>query len=547
VKKHFSLRARWPWAVAAGIMLAIAQPKFEIAGFAWVAPTILLLGTFGATPKQAFKIGYVGGLVQQLITVYWLLNIPFPAGAIAAWILVSLYLAIYPAFWCMLAWRFFPLPISGPLFDPIPTDRFTETSAAQRLIWGLICGALWVTMEMIQARLIGGFPWNLLGTSQFRLLPLIQISSVTSIYGVSFVMVWFACSSFSVALILTRQRRRFWIAELVPVLVVILALLLFGLAQIRRVQKPTRTVRVALIQPSIPQTLIFDPNENTNRFNDLVRLSEMALKTNPQILIWPEAAVPTMIRWDTNTSDAVINLVTNHHVWAIIGSDDMVPRNRFNPEAEPVDYYNSAFVLSPDGIITGGYRKRLLVIFGEFVPFVETLKFMKYLSPIGDSSFARGEGPAPFHLPDLGVTTSALICFEDTFPQFVRDYVQEDTDFLLNLTNNGWFGESAAQWQHAVAALFRAVENRIPLVRCTNNGLTCWIDEVGRMHEVLPHDAQDVYGRGFKTAEIPLLAEGAKRELTFYTRHGDVFGWGCVGIAALSLGRTARRSRSSPT
>ena len=524
-------------------MLALAQPKFELAGFAWVAPAVLLLATFGATPKEAFRIGYLAGAVQQLTTIYWLLFIPFPVGAAAAWIALSAYLALYPALWCILAWKFFPLPVQGPLFHVAPTDRFTETSSLQRLIWSLLCAAAWVTMEMLAARLMGGFPWNYLGASQFRMLPLIQISELTSVYGISFVMVWFACAVFSGGMILTRQQSRWWVMDIITPLMVITALLVFGLAKIRGMPRSDKTVKIAMVQPSIPQNLIFDPTENTNRFKELVRLSEMALETKPQILIWPEAAVPTMFRWDTNTSNAIVNLVTNHNVWAIIGTDDAIPRDRINPSRDEIDYYNSAFAINPQGELAASYYKRLLVIFGEFVPFTDWLPFMKYLSPAGDASFSRGRGPAPFELPDLEVTTTALICFEDTFPHFARGYVKEDTDFLLNLTNNGWFGESAAQWQHAATAMFRAIENRIPLVRCTNNGLTCWIDEIGRFHEVYLGDSKDIYGPCFKTAQIPLLS--GKRELTFYTRHGDVFGWSCVAVITLAwTWRTMLRSRS---
>ena len=139
----------------------------------------------------------------------------------------------------------------------------------------------------------------------------------------------------------------------------------------------------------------------------------------------------------------------------------------------------------------------------------------------------------PFSIPELGVKVSVLICFEDIFPHLGREYAEPDTDFLLNLTNNGWFGESAAQWQHAANAVFRAVENRIPLVRCANNGLTCWVDTLGGMHDAYFANTTDVYGAGFKTVQAPLLAPGEKRELTFYTRHGDWFGWTCFGLTAL--------------
>ena len=128
------------------------------------------------------------------------------------------------------------------------------------------------------------------------------------------------------------------------------------------------------------------------------------------------------------------------------------------------------------------------------------------------------------------MTTSTLICFEDVFPQLAREYVQDDTDFLVNLTNDGWFGDGAAQWQQAAAAIFRAVENGLPLVRCSNNGLTCWADASGRLHDIFKNPAGSVYGPGAVTIEIPV---GEKREPTFYNRHGDWFGWVCVGITGL--------------
>lgn len=528
-------------------MLAMAQPKFEFAGFGWIGPGVMLLATLGATPKEAFKTGYIAGLVQQLITLYWLLFIPFPAGAIIGWLALSAYLAIFPGLWCALAWRFFPIRARGDLFDPTPTDHFTETSILQRVRWSLLCACAWVAMEMTIGRFLSGFPWNFLGVSQFRMIPLIQIASITGVYGISFVMVWFACAAFCAGMSLTRHAgNRAWLLEIVPPIAAIALMLVYGLGQIAAIPKTTRTVRMALVQPSIPQNLIFDPNENTNRFNELIHLSELALQTKPQILVWPEAAVPTMLRWDTNTANALIHLATNYHVWAIVGSDDAVAKSNIPGAAptsdEDVYFYNSSFAISPRGELAGTYRKRLLVIFGEFVPFAETLPFMKYLSPVGENSFQRGKEAVPFQLGDLDVTTSVLICFEDTFSDFAREYAREDTDFLLNITNNGWFGESAAQWQHAATALFRAVENHIPLVRCANNGLTCWVDEAGRLHEVFRDHAGDIYSAGFKTVEVPILAKGQKRTPTFYNRHGDIFGWLCVGLTAGAYAYRSRRS-----
>jgi apolipoprotein N-acyltransferase len=129
------------------------------------------------------------------------------------------------------------------------------------------------------------------------------------------------------------------------------------------------------------------------------------------------------------------------------------------------------------------------------------------------------------------VRLNPLICFEDIFPDVTRGGMEEDTDFLVNLTNNGWFGDGAAQWQHAAAAIFRAVENGVPLLRCSNNGLTCWVDECGRLRQTFRDRAGGVYGPGILRAEIPTLRPGEKRSLTFYRRHGDGFGWVCVALA----------------
>jgi apolipoprotein N-acyltransferase len=314
-----------------------------------------------------------------------------------------------------------------------------------------------------------------------------------------------------------------------------------GSGKMAGAQPPSRTLKAALIQPSIPQTLIWDTNQNAMRFEQLLGLSEKALTEHPdtQLIIWPEAAIPDLLRYNRHVYQSVTNMAVTHGVWAIVGADDAALREG---SAEEVDYFNSSFLISPAGRLMAEYRKRQLVIFGEYVPLERWLPFMRYLTPVG-GSFTAGLHPAPFSMTDLPAKTSVLICFEDVFPHLAREHVQPDTDFLLNLTNNGWFGESAAQWQHAANAVFRAVENRLPLVRCANNGLTCWVDELGGMHEVRFPNTDNIYAAGFKTAEIPLLDIGESRTPTFYTRHGDVFGWCCVGLTGLILIGTAISAR----
>ena len=193
--------------------------------------------------------------------------------------------------------------------------------------------------------------------------------------------------------------------------------------------------------------------------------------------------------------------------------------------------YNSSFLVSPNGELVERYVKRNLVIFGEYIPLIKWLPFIKYFTPI-EGGFTAGERVVPFELGDLHVKVSVLICFEDAFPHFVREYVSDDTDFLVNITNDGWFREGAAQWQQAAGAIFRSVENGVPLVRCANDGLTCWIDSSGRLREMLEKPPHDIYSAGYLVARVPILFPGEKRAGTYYRLHGDVFGWEVRGGSA---------------
>jgi apolipoprotein N-acyltransferase len=542
---------RYGWAALGGLALAASFPKVGVAGLAWVAPGWLLVGAMGRTSGEVFRIGFVGGLAYGLAAFYWLLLIPFPAGAIAGWLALSAYLALYTATWTWLCCQLRPKTrdVTAPPVDTDPAlisalvlSPLHTIQLAQRIGWALICAVLWVALEMLLARLFTGFPWNLLGVSQYQVLPILQVAEYTGVYGISFLLVWFSVSlaQATLELISHPTRSKAWLGDLALPLTALLAVIAFGATRLAERRAEERTLRMVLIQPSIPQTLIWDTNQNAMRFTQLVSLSERALNTvtNAQVLVWPEAAVPNMLRYEWDTYSAVTNLALSHHVWVILGSDDAVPQQGGDPDA--YDAYNSSFLVNPEGKIVASYRKRQLVIFGEYIPLQAWLPLMKYLTPVG-GSFAVGRHPVPFPFPDLQAKTSVLICFEDIFPHLAREYVEPDTDFLLNLTNNGWFGESAAQWQHAANAVLRTVENRIPLVRCANNGLTCWVDAFGGMRDVYFEGSKDIYQAGFKTVDVPLLHSSEKRQLTFYTRHGDVFGWACVALSVILIGADGLR------
>jgi len=546
------VRSRFPLAFLAGIALASAFPKIGFVGMGWIGPGLLMAATLGKSGGASFRIGYVGGLGFYLATLYWLLFIPYrwhgiPLAPAAGWLALSAYLALYPACWVwLLTNRKFEATRRQ---EPRPGDFGVIAGGwVWRTLWA-ICGAVvWVGLEMIVTRLFSGFPWLLLGVSQYQMVPLIQIASITGVYGVSFLLVWVSLTLLSAAVILLQHptSRVIWLVEIVAPIIVVALVFSFGLHQLRQRDPPRRTLRVTLVQPSIPQTLIWDPSKDDERFRSVVQLSETALTNKTDLMIWPEAGIPKLLRYEKEIFEGVTGLARKYHVWLMVGADDAEPgRNSTKPE--DAEFFNSSFLIDPIGRLVNGYKKQSLVIFGEYIPLVRWLPFMKLFTPI-PGGFTPGDHPVAFELPELKVKTSPLICFEDVFPQLVRRCVEQDTDFLVNMTNDGWFGESGEPWQHAACAVFRTVENRLPLVRCTNTGITCWVDSHGRVRQILRDNQGSVYGAGFMIADVPLLAEGEKRPPTFYNAHGDWFGWGCVGISAVLLGfrvyERIRRRRS---
>ena len=549
--------ARRSLAVVAGLLLAAAFPKLGIAGLAWVAPGLLLFSAAGQPAKVAFRLGWLGGFAFHLAALHWLLSIPVTGFPILGWLALSAYAAVYPGLWLWLCWRLAPLPAASSR-RPDATDREEVATYGQRTAWALKCAVLWVALETILGCVLTGFPWLALGVSQHKLVPLIQVASVAGVAGVSFLVVWFAVTAAGDMAGLLRQRGGFWkrrLACLLPLFVAVVAagwgLSRFAFSLQRMTPYGQHSVTLALVQPSIPQTMIWNPAEKTNRFAKLMQLSELALATKPDVLVWPEAALPEL---NDESFRAITNLVAMHKVWMIFGADDYELKPgaaRDSNQSSDYQFFNSAFLLSPEAKVVSSYRKRRLVLFGEYIPLVDWLPFLKWFTPI-QSGFTAGKEPVAFalgasrrkddradHLQSPTLRAGMLICFEDAMAATARESAA-DADFLLNLTNDGWFGEGAQQFQHAAHSVLRAVENGRPVVRCTNNGLTCWVDEMGFMHDLGVGDA-DVYGTGFRVVKLSVPSPGS-RQPTFYQRHGDWFGWGCVFVA-LGLGLLQFRQR----
>jgi len=506
------IRSDYLLAIAAGILLALAFPKFNIAGFAWVAPGLLVFAARNKSGGDTFRIGYIGGLAFWLTTLYWLLLIPAFGYPILGWLALSAFMALFGGAWLWLV-------------------NWKANSWAMRVIWSLSGAAAWVALEMLRARFLGGFPWSFLGVSQFQMTPLIQIASFTGVYGVSFLVMWASLCLYSAGrMVFEKSHSRFaWQPEIFLPLFVVAGLFAWGeVKMMTSMMGPTGlqpyrpNLSITLIQPSIAQSLIWDQTVNSNRFQQFLVQSENALTNGTDLLLWPESAVPDL---NDDTFKAITNLITRHHVWIIFNADDVLAKTNATPN-DLYDVYNAAFLFDPDGDFVSVYHKQKLVIFGEYIPFIKYLPFIKWFTPI-TGGYETGNEPVQFDLHSA--RTSPLICFEDTFPQLGRRAAQSDTDFLVNLTNDGWFGNSAEQWQHMANALFRAVENGVPLVRCCNNGVSCWIDGYGRVHDILRDANGTVYGEGSMTITLPIQPHMQ----TFYNRHGDWFGWGCVGITAV--------------
>jgi apolipoprotein N-acyltransferase len=563
ILEQLARRSRYLAAIGAGLLLALAFPKFSLAGFAWIAPALMLAAAHGKSGGECFRLGYVSGLAFWLASLYWLLLIPVTGFPILGWLALSAFVALFSGVW---VWLIAPSSRKNGLMDkwiggnhqqsnnPSIHQSTLPDSWLGRVLWTLGGAAAWVALEMLRARIFGGFPWSFLGVSQYQLIPLIQIAAFTGVYGVSFLVVWFSLALYSAALMILRQpaKRHVWQAEIILPLAVTGFCFIGGFFTMNRGVPAENFLRVTAVQPSVPQTLIWSSSADARRFQELLALSQHALTNQTDLLLWPESAVPDL---DNPTYHAINQFVQTNHVWLILNGDDV----EFHPTA--TNFFNSAFLVGPDGRWRQAYHKRDLVIFGEYVPLANWLPFLKWLTPI-TGGWTPGDKPATFELERrtplrqeieivpadsvIGaptrhtVKTSPLICFEDTFAGTTREAAQDDVDFLVNLTNDGWFGDSAEQWQHLANSVFRAVENGLPLLRCANNGVTGLIDGHGRVQKIFRDAGGSEYGTGALTVEIPLLTSAEKSAPTFYNRHGDWFGWGCVGITLLLCLRVFR-------
>ena len=513
------LLRRWLLPLSTGVLMALAFPPFNISQLAWLSLVPLLFALEGCHVGETFRRGYVAGLIFFAMTIWWIVHVTVP-GTVALIAFLALYFGLGAIVFRMATGL---LPnIAGA------EEQFGIASAARNLLVSALAAAGWVTWEWVRGKLLfGGFPWNFLGVSQWRVSPLIQFASVTGVYGVSALVCFVNCAFyFTIRRFIKQirgndaQPRLSW--EFYAAMGLVCLVFLHGVREMfPKEPQSLHTVRLALVQGNIPQTLKFEPEQKPMILERYRALTEVVMAARPDLILWPETATPEPLRYDPDSFSLVTNLAVKSGAYLLTGTIDITPYS------SPPEAFNGAILVGPDGVVREIYHKLHLVPFGEYVPLRKVFPFLKWLTPIGDS-FERGCEFTVFHA--AGTRFGAVICFEDTVPELFRRFVQRDVEFMVNLTNDAWFKNSPAAEMHLANAIFRTVENHCPLVRASNNGITCVLSEHGF---ILVRCAPFI--EGSSTFELPMPTEHPQ---TFYTQYGDVFVGTCMLVTCIMIGWT---------
>src|ERR1017187_920454 len=462
------LVGRWLLPIATGALLAFALPPFNIGELGWLSLVPLLFALEDCRLEEAFRRGYIAGLAFFGMTLWWVYHVTLP-GTVGLVAFLALYFGV-GALVIVMANSLMPHSANSE-------NQFGAGAAIRNILVAAVVSAGWVTLEWLRGKLVfGGFPWNFIGVTQWQAGPLIQFASVTGIYGVSalvcFVNVglYFTIRRFVLQMRTREQRWRLSWEFYVAMSLICLAFWQ-GLPQVfQHDEAKQRIIRLALVQGDIPQTLKFELEQKPMILERYRTLTEVVIAARPEMIVWPETATPDALRFDRESFELVTNLAVKSGAYLFTGTIDMTPYS------SPAEAFNGAILVRPDGSLGEIYHKIHLVPFGEYVPLRKIFPFMKWLTPI-DGSFEQGRDYTVFHAGDLRF--GAVICFEDTVPDLYRHFLQRDVDFMVNVTNDAWFKTSPAAAMHLANAVFRAVESPRPLVRASNNGMTCVVNEHG--------------------------------------------------------------------
>ncbi|TVR63038.1 MAG: apolipoprotein N-acyltransferase [Spirochaetaceae bacterium] len=507
-----------PWSLLpvllSAVLSALAQPSaVSLDGFGWLgwfALVPLILVVERESPVRAITYGIVYGVFTTILTNYWLGTFSLVSLQVAVLIHLVQYAILFP----ILVYLLHRVKIGRTMLWPVAFTAFEYARSSGFL----------------------GYPWSLIAHSQYANLPVIQLASITGVWGVTFVVV---LVNVALARLVTAVRRPgglerfgFQYAVAAVIAVVVASGALVVAADDLNPETPDRTIRAALIQQNS------DPrkHEYAHTFATLRRLTNESLQHNPDIVVWSETAfVPNIRRWSQEDPTRVylarlvrdfLSYQKGIGTWLLTGNDDYeVIFDDDGSEIERLNY-NAAVLFSETGERVETYHKIRLVPFTEHFPYEDSLPWIYNLLLEFDVSFwEEGTERTVFRHPKFAFSTP--ICFEDVFPDEVRRFVLEGAEVIVNISNDYWSLEEAQAKQHFVAGLFRAVENRRPLIRSTASGLTARVDRFGRVHERLPYFVEESL-----VVDVPIHAP----RTTIYTRFGDWFPRAMLIVLALMYG-----------
>ena len=537
----------WPWlaAISSGLLYAACFPPFNLTWFCWIALTPLIAAIWfsGANSRHRWLrnllLGYVAGVTFFWIAFSWLTTV-----TVLGWFVLEFYMAIYFALWAWFCGLLRPRPgktrTGGSKWDQMLAQARSAATPAQspwtkstnNLRLAFILAAAWTTLEWLRGWVFSGFGWNGLGVALHSNWPLIQVAELTGVAGLSFMVAFANVIVLTTAYRLvvearTRMMRPHF--DFTVTMAAIVGVLIFGL-RATQVSAPAKPLRVAAVQSNIPQNQKFDPQFTRGIFDQFRRLSEIAVRSNPppDLLVWPESSMPGPVLAHKESYKFVMNLAASSDTDLLLGTIEVDKR----------DVYNAALLVSDGGEHVQIYRKVHLVPFGEFVPGRHTVPLLAQI--VGDQvpgDFKAGKEHTVFTLTNSDVHVAPLICFEDTIGELVRQFVlanetSPEANLLVDVTNDGWFQHSAGSHQHLANAIFRCVETRRPMIRAANTGVTCFINQFGRVTQELRDDKGSTFTEGILAGEIKVPTE---QELTFYAQHGELFAKACALITLLSM------------
>jgi apolipoprotein N-acyltransferase len=507
------------YALISGALLALSFPKFGHPALAFIALTPLFVALSGWTgrpndirgvpARRGFFYGLLTGIVHYAGTVYWTSGTVATFGGLSwlvavpvAFLLVlymSLYLGLAAAAAAVMIRRFGAI---GLVMAPVTL----------------------VAAEYARAHVFGGFPWIPLGNAIVSLLPLVQIASLTGVYGVSWLL---AMLNALVALVAMSDGRRRLLAAGIA-LVLLTGASLWGAARLRdnRLTRDGTPFRIALIQGNVPQTEKWDASRATDIYERYLRLTRDAATRGAQLIVWPESATPFFFDEDPVSAHRTRQLVHEIGVPLLFGTDEI-------ERGTPPRYYNSAFILDERGATAAVYRKMFLVPFGEYVPFGNLLSFV---GPLVDAVSAFSPGQQVTMLPVNGHMISTAICYEVVYPHLIREGVMQGAELLTTITNDAWYGETSAPWQHFDLATMRAIEQGRYLARAANTGISGIVDPYGRVTL-----RTSLFETTAPVGEVRFL-----QDRTVYARIGDLFAQLATLVSLLGVGAALSGRRRTP-